>query len=105
MTSYRPLLAVTTGDPAGIGPEIAAMTLAEEDIQQGCRPLVIGDACVMETAVRLCGLDLLVHAVDDPADGHYRPGTLDVLDLGLLTAADHAYAKVTARQEIGRAHV
>ena len=98
MTPYRPLLAVTMGDPAGIGPEIAAMALAEEGIQQSSRPLVIGDACVMETAVRLCGLDLAVHAVDHPADGHYRPGTLDVLDLGIMTPVDHLYAQVTAKQ-------
>lgn len=98
MPPYRPLLAITSGDPAGIGPEIAAMTLAREDIHRDCRPLVIGDACVIEDAVRLCKLDLAVHAVGKPDEGRYRPGTVDVLDLGVMTPADHHYAQVTARQ-------
>lgn len=93
-----PLLAVTMGDPAGIGAEIAARTLAEEATYGICRPLIIGDAGVMEGAARLCGLDLAVNAVGDPAAGQYRPGTIDVLDPGVLAPGEHAYGQVTARQ-------
>ncbi len=98
MPPYRPLLAITSGDPAGIGPEIAAMTLAEKGIHQNCRPLIIGDACVIEDAVCVCKLGLAVHAVSKPDEGRYRPGTVDVLDLGVMTPADHQYARVTAKQ-------
>jgi len=93
-----PLLAVTMGDPAGVGAEIAARALAERETHGLCRPLVIGDAGVMERAARLCGLDIAVNAVGDPAAGQYRPGTLDVLDLGVLGPGEHVYGKVTARQ-------
>ena len=39
----RPLLAITMGDPAGIGPEIVLKALAHADIFERCRPFVIGD--------------------------------------------------------------
>jgi 4-hydroxythreonine-4-phosphate dehydrogenase len=93
-----PLLAITMGDPAGIGAEIAARTMARPETYRTCRPLVVGDACVMKDALRVCGLDLAVNAVDNPADGRYAPGMLDILDLGVLTPADHRYGEVTARQ-------
>ncbi len=94
----RPLLAITMGDPAGIGAEIAAKTLAEPETYRQCRPLIVGDACVMQDALRICKLDLALNAVHDPADGRYQLGTLDVLDLGAITPADHAYKTVSAKQ-------
>jgi len=97
-TETRPLLAITMGDPAGIGAEIAAKTLAEAETYRQCRPLIVGDACVMEDAIRFCKLDLAVNAVHDPAKGRYRRGTLDVLDLGVITPATHRYKQVTAEQ-------
>lgn len=94
----RPLLAITMGDPAGIGAEIAAKTLAEPETYRQCRPLIVGDACVMQDALRICQLDLAVNVVHDPAAGRYQLGSLDVLDLGAITPADHAYGTVSAKQ-------
>jgi len=97
-TETRPLLAITMGDPAGIGPDIAAKTLAEPEAYRQCRPLIVGDACVMEDAVRICKLDLAINAIHDPAAGRYERGTLDVLDLGAITPKEHRYKQVTAKQ-------
>jgi 4-phospho-D-threonate 3-dehydrogenase / 4-phospho-D-erythronate 3-dehydrogenase len=94
----RPILAITMGDPAGIGSEIAVKTLAEEEMYEICQPLVIGDVCIMEDALRMCGLDLDLNAVGDPAAGRYQSGTIDVYDMGVMTPADLAYKKVTAKQ-------
>jgi len=43
----KPVIAVTMGDPAGIGPEIIAKALARAEITALCRPLVIGYAAVL----------------------------------------------------------
>ena len=94
----RPLLAITMGDPAGIGAEIAAKTLAERETYRLCRPLIVGDACVMKDAVRFCHQDFAINAVRDPAEGRYAWGTFDVLDLGLMTPADHHFKIVSAKQ-------
>lgn len=51
-----PLIAITMGDPSGIGPEIIARALADEVVSSCCRPLVIGDPLAMERAVALTGI-------------------------------------------------
>ena len=49
--SYRPILGITMGDPAGNGPEITIKALARPGLYEHCRPLVVGDAKVIEKAV------------------------------------------------------
>ena len=51
----RPIIAITMGDPSGVGPEIIARALADEAVTSCCRPLVIGDLQAMERAVALTG--------------------------------------------------
>lgn len=54
----KPVIAITMGDPAGVGPEVIAMALATPEIQQLCRPLVLGDQSAMERALAVTGLPL-----------------------------------------------
>ena len=49
------ILGITMGDPASIGPEITVKALAKKEIYDECRPLVIGDAAVMEEAAKIVG--------------------------------------------------
>src|SRR5579875_2561957 len=81
-TSRRPCVAVTMGDPAGIGPEIVAKAVADPEVMRVSRPLVVGDLGVMAHTVRALGLGLRVQAVPSPGAGRYEPGWMDVLDLG-----------------------
>ena len=83
----RPVIAITMGDPASIGPEISAKVLAEKEIYEICRPLLVGDACMMEKALKITGHeDLKINAAASPADAKYQFGTIDVLDMGLVDA-------------------
>ena len=50
--SELPLVAITIGDPAGLGPEVVAGALAHGQVGQVCRPIVIGDRRVLERAAR-----------------------------------------------------
>jgi 4-hydroxythreonine-4-phosphate dehydrogenase len=75
----KPLIAVTAGDPAGIGPEIALKAVADPGVRQVCRPLVIGDAGFMRDTARSMTL-AHVNAVKSVADARFEPGTVDVLD-------------------------
>ncbi len=52
-SNNRPVIGITMGDPAGIGPEIIVAALQNPIIQQICRPLVFGDVDVMKQAVTL----------------------------------------------------
>ena len=51
MTEARPVLAVTMGDPAGIGPEIAVRALLAPEVRECSRSFLIGDARVFEQAL------------------------------------------------------
>ncbi len=75
-----PLLAVTLGDPAGIGPEITARTLADPATAAMGRGLAVGDAAILRRAVRICGLGVEVNPVTSVDGACFSPGTIDVLD-------------------------
>ena len=77
----RPLIAVTMGDPAGIGPEIILKALTDEAIMTACRPLVIGNRGVLEQARGISGFQGAIKTVASPEEGMYTPGTVDLLDL------------------------
>lgn len=77
----RPIVLVTMGDPAGIGPEIIIKALGEPEIHALCRPIVIGDAARMRSAARLCGIDVDVRPTTSPSGAVGAPGAIDVIDL------------------------
>ena len=76
-----PLIAVTMGDPAGIGPEIIARLFADPDFRQENRALVVGDAGMLERAARLLDLPLRTNVIAEPEEAAFEPGTVDVLAL------------------------
>jgi 4-hydroxythreonine-4-phosphate dehydrogenase len=78
----QPILGVTMGDPAGVGPEIIARAGAEPAVRRDSRPVVIGAASTMRAALGLVGSPLTLHAVHRVADCRWADGTLEVLDLG-----------------------
>lgn len=77
----RPLIAITVGDPAGIGPEIAAKALVDPEAIAAARCVAIGDRRVMERAVAFSGVDARVRLVERPADGDFRPGVVNLIDV------------------------
>jgi len=77
-----PLLALTMGDPAGIGPEVVVRALRHAAVYERCRPLIVGDRRILARAQQWIGPpELPITVVDDPTAGDYHPGTLTVLDL------------------------
>ena len=102
--SRRPLLAITIGDPAGIGPEIVLKALAQPEIYDRCRPLVIGDRRLLARAADWVGQSRIIfRVVDDPGEGHYNPGMITLLDLDNVSLQDCPPGEVSA--EAGRAAV
>lgn len=78
----KPLIAIPMGDPAGIGPEIVLKTVAAEEIQNIARCIVIGSKKVLDYAMTYPGSPQLELAVvQDPREGRYEPGVLNLIDL------------------------
>ena len=76
----RPILGITMGDPASIGPEIAAKALADPSVYAKSRPFVIGDRNAMADALRITRLPLTLALIGKPSEARFAHGTLDVLD-------------------------
>lgn len=81
-----PLIAVTMGDGAGIGPEVTVAAAARPEVLATCRPLVVGDAARLRDAADILGLDVEVRAVEGADDAVFEAGVVNVVDLGLLPA-------------------
>ena len=92
----EPLVAVTMGDAAGIGPEIIVKTFAEPDFTERNRAVVVGDVAILERAVKLLRLSLRVNPVAAPEEGRYEPGTVDVIPASDLPD-DLPFGKLDAR--------
>jgi 4-hydroxythreonine-4-phosphate dehydrogenase len=89
-----PIIALTLGDPAGIGPEIIMKALASPDVRAMCRPLVIGDAERLRVAGSIVGSRLHVESLDDPREASYGHGDVECIDLDLVPA-DLPFGKVS----------
>jgi 4-hydroxythreonine-4-phosphate dehydrogenase len=81
-----PVIAITMGDAAGVGPEIIMKSLVHDELYERCRPLVIGDARRLEKAGRLLASKLSVQRlnVEEVAAAAYRPGIVTCVDLALI---------------------
>ena len=81
-----PIIAVTMGDAAGVGPEVIMKSLAHAWVYAQCRPLVIGDAARLRAADKVTGTRLKVRtiAVDELDRVIYEPGTVNCIDLQLI---------------------
>lgn len=77
----KPIIAIPMGDAAGIGPEITVRALADKMIQEIARCVVVGDKDVLEDAIRFSGVDLRIKCIEEPANGDYTPGVLNLIDL------------------------
>jgi 4-phospho-D-threonate 3-dehydrogenase / 4-phospho-D-erythronate 3-dehydrogenase len=85
---------VTLGDPAGIGPEIVLEALAEPDVYGVARPLVLGDRSALERAGQAIGRRPEIRSVARPADGRYRVGAVDLLDVASPDLEGLAWGRV-----------
>ena len=94
--TQRPFVAITMGDPAGIGPEVTAKALLDRAVYQKCRPFVVGSTSAMNEALNLIGAPVsarLAHSLDE-IEG--SAGAVDVLDLENLDYSAIAKGELSA---------
>ena len=75
----KPLLAVTIGDPSGIGPEVVAKALQDRSMYEIMRPVLVGTVNVMQKAINAIGSSDSIVGVDSPAEAKCEPGTIEVI--------------------------
>jgi 4-phospho-D-threonate 3-dehydrogenase / 4-phospho-D-erythronate 3-dehydrogenase len=91
-----PIIAITMGDPASIGPEIAVKALLEKKIHAICRPLLVGDASVFKQIIDLLKLPAKVNVIDKISDAGFALGTIDVFDLKNVDISKLVFGQISA---------
>lgn len=88
MKAERPILGLTMGDPAGIGPEICLRALQDSNVLGLCTPVLFGDATVLKRVAQAVGLhaDFRVAAVSE-LDGFFETSGPTVFDCGAIDGA------------------
>lgn len=97
----RPVIGIPMGDPAGIGPEIVLKALQNEEIFRYSKPIVIGDQDVLGRIEQVLKTGLELNPISEPAQGKYRPGTVDLISLKNVDTNRLRYGEVQA--EAGKA--
>ena len=91
----KPAIAITMGDPCGIGPEVVVKALADPRVYSSCRPLVVGNSYAIRQAIKLAGLSLQVKEVGDPAAAGQDPDVIDLVDIHNLNPEDITVGQIS----------
>lgn len=98
-----PIIGITMGDPAGVGPEIIVKALADRTVYRSCRPVVLGDTEVLSSAIKKAKVKISLEAVIAPSEVRASPDKIDVMALSELKDGDALPGKPTV--EGGKAMV
>ena len=91
-----PRIAIATGDPAGIGPEIALKAALDRRVSALARPLLVGDPAVVEMHAQAAGLSRDLHVITAAGDADWNDGALNLLDAREGTNVPVEFGKVDA---------
>ena len=91
-----PLIAITMGDPAGIGSEIIIKALSRLKMYSICRPVVVGAASVLEDACRITHRSFKINCITQPEDGKFEFGIIDTIDFKNVEMSKLRYGRVSA---------
>jgi 4-hydroxythreonine-4-phosphate dehydrogenase len=80
-----PLIAITMGDPAGIGPEIIVKAFEKRTIFPQCRPLVLGDEEILLYTTQWMKAPVVIKRITGPEEGKFTPGVMNLIPLTALT--------------------
>ena len=97
----RPIIAITIGDPAGIGPEVIVKALSNHIIYDMCRPFVIGESAAVQAAITLIQKPLILRSIEKVTDTIGKTGTIDILDMHNLDWSKVKIGQISA--DCGRA--
>jgi 4-hydroxythreonine-4-phosphate dehydrogenase len=92
----KPLIAITMGDPAGIGPEIIAKVFDTGEVISHCRPVIVGNAGVMKKIVEDLHLSVHIRTIGTIAEADPASGKADVLHLANVDLAKHLWGRPNA---------
>ncbi|MFC1941801.1 4-hydroxythreonine-4-phosphate dehydrogenase PdxA [Chloroflexota bacterium] len=90
----RPVIAVTMGDAAGVGPEITVKALSSKRVNDICRPLLVGDGTAITKTIKMLDSPLKLNLVLKTSETKGQSGTIDILDLHNLEQQEVFIGKI-----------
>ena len=93
--SDLPLIGITMGDPAGIGPEIIVKALVNKDIYGLCRPVILGDPTVFSSSNSTCGQKISLNIIAGPSEASSKTGEMDIIAVSRLKSGQILPGKPT----------
>src|SRR5262249_24881727 len=91
-TTQLPRIAIASGAPAGIGPEISLKAALDAEVRRMCRPLVVGDPMVLETHARAARVAMPLHVVTAPRAADWTSEAVNVLAVPMPGRAEVKFA-------------
>lgn len=92
----KPIIGITMGDPASIGPEIAVKALLDENMYKICRPLIVGDAAVFNDIIKRLHLDATINPIQSVAEAKFQFSVIDVFDLKNVDMSKLVFGEISA---------
>lgn len=97
MHEVKPLIGITMGDPAGIGPEIALKALKDRAILSVCRPILVGETAVFQQIADHLNMPIQLKTIQHVQDADFESEVINVYDIGTNIAHSVAFGEVNAR--------
>lgn len=94
--SLLPIIGITMGDPASIGPEIAIKALLKKELYESCRPLIVGSAAVFNHINSLLNLNVEINAISSVSEAKFQYGVIDVFDLEDVKMDELVFGEISA---------
>jgi 4-hydroxythreonine-4-phosphate dehydrogenase len=91
----KPIIGITMGDAAGIGPEIIVKSLSMKKIFDICRPIVVGDANVIDYSLRFSEVKLRINNILNVRNSLFKFGFIDVFDLNNIDLKELEMGKIS----------
>lgn len=91
-----PRIAIATGDPAGIGPEVALKAALDAGVRRLCRPVLVGDPATVGMHAHAAGLNPRLNVIERTADADWSDGAVNLLDARDDNKATVTFGKVDA---------
>ena len=103
MASDKPIIAIATGDPAGIGPEISLKAALDPAVRAACRPLLVGDPELLARHAAACGIKADLYTVTSPGKANWSDDRIQVL--AIRSRSQNAIALGATCAEAGAASI
>lgn len=81
----KPIIAITMGDPAGIGPEVILKAMSRDEVRKSARFLVFGDANILHREARSLGLTIPLIPVPEVSQAEFPANAIEIVNLTILS--------------------